>query len=45
MTATQTTQPAAAKRRSLLGPLWLQVMLGIALGIVIGFFFRTLPSS
>ena len=39
MTATQTTQPAAAKRRSLLGPLWLQVMVGIALGIVIGFFF------
>ena len=39
MAATQTTHPAAAKRRSLLGPLWLQVMLGIALGILIGVFF------
>ena len=37
--ATQTTHPAAAKRRSLLPPLWLQVMVGIVLGVIIGVFF------
>ena len=39
MAVTQATHPAAAKRRSPLGPLWLQVMVGIALGIVFGVYF------
>jgi aerobic C4-dicarboxylate transport protein len=33
------TTPASTKKRPLLGPLWLQVMIGIALGIVTGVLF------
>lgn len=39
MATTQTTNAAAAKRRSLFGPLWLQVMVGIVLGVLVGVLF------
>src|SRR5581483_95211 len=36
---TESPQPAHRPRRSMLGPLWLQVMVGIALGAVVGAFY------